>query len=170
MALPVLSALVGAASLLAGRRLYWVFVGAVGFAAAADLAANLAAVESVPLMILISVAAGVGGALLAVFVQRAAVGLAGFLVGGYGAWRLLDTSGLAVPSLFWVLVLLGAVIGVVLTLVLFEWALIFLSSLTGAGIIVQAFSLTDAAVGAAFIILSVIGIAVQASGWAKGRR
>jgi hypothetical protein len=170
MAVTVLSILVGAALLLLGRQLYWLFVAGVGFAVAAGLVARLAQVESVWLLLLIALAAGVVGALLAVGLQRAAIGLAGFLAGGYVVLALLDVAGVQLPVLSWVLALVGAVIGVVLILVVFDWGLIVLSSLAGAGIIVQALDLTTLVTVVGFLVLLAAGIAIQASLLAQERR
>jgi ABC-type lipoprotein release transport system permease subunit len=83
---------------------------------------------------------------------------------------LLDLVELQGPALSWILALVGAVIGVVLTLVLFEWALIVLSSLAGAGVIVQTLDLRRLVTVVAFLILVAIGIAIQASLLAREER
>ena len=168
--MPILSVLIGAASLLAGRRLYWLFVGAVGFAVAADLAVRLAGVDSPWLLILIALAGGIIGAILAVFLQRAAIGLAGFLAGGYIVLAMFELAGVDLPLLPWILALVGGILAVGLTLAVFEWALILLSSLAGAGIIVQAAQLTGSIAWLAFALLLVIGIAIQASSLTTGGR
>jgi hypothetical protein len=163
MAVPVLRILVGAALLLLGCQLYWLFVAGVGFAVAMELVTRFAGIESTALMLLIALAAGIVGALLAVWLQKAAIGLAGFFAGGYAVLALLDLAGTRVPALSWILALVGAVIGVVVTLVVFDWALIILSSLAGAGTIIQALDLTRPMTVAGFLVLLTIGIAVQAS-------
>ncbi|MBS3785141.1 MAG: hypothetical protein KGY78_11935 [Anaerolineae bacterium] len=155
--------LIGAALLLVGRQLYWLFVAGVGFSVAIDLVTRLTEIQSPLLLLAIALAAGLAGALLAVLLQRLAVAIAGFLAGGYVVMALLDLVELQAPTLAWVLALVGAILGVVLTLALFEWALIILSSLSGAGVIIQTLDLSRGATIAAFLILLVIGIAVQAS-------
>lgn len=163
MAMQVVRLLVGAALLLLGRQLYWVFVAGVGFVVAMDLASRLAQVESTLLILLIALSAGVIGALLAVFLQRAAIGIAGLLAGGYVVLLLLEYIGMQTSPLSWVLAFVGGAVGVVLILMLFEWALILLSSLTGAWMITQALNLTRTVTGLAFLVLLVIGVAIQAS-------
>jgi hypothetical protein len=163
MAVPVLRILIGAALLLLGRQLYWLFVAGVGFAVAMELVTRLAQIESTALMLAIALAAGLVGALLAVWLQKAAIGLAGFVAGGYAVLALLELAGIRVPVLSWVLALVGAVIGVVVTLVVFDWGLIILSSLAGAGTVAQALDLTRPLTVAGFLVLLMIGIAVQAS-------
>jgi hypothetical protein len=162
--------LVGAALLLVGRQLYWLFVAGVGFAVAIDLLTRLTQIQSPLLMIIIGLGAGIAGALLAVLLQRLAIAVAGFFAGGYVTLALLDLVELQGPALSWILALVGAVIGVVLTLVLFEWALIVLSSLAGAGVIVQTLDLRRLVTVVAFLILVAIGIAIQASLLAREER
>jgi hypothetical protein len=155
--------LVGAALLLVGRQLYWLFVAGVGFTAAIDLVTRLTEIQSPLLMLVIGLAAGVVGALLATALQRLAIAVAGFFAGGYVTLALLDLVGLQAPTLGWILALVGAFLGVILTVVLFEWGLIILSSLAGAGVIVQAVDLTTTMTLVAFVALLAIGIAIQAS-------
>lgn len=170
MTLSVLNIVAGAAALLAGRRLYWLFVSAVGFIVAADLASRLAGVDQARLVILIALAAGMAGAVLAVFLQRLAIGAAGFLAGGYVVMALLDLAGLDLLALSWVLALIGAIIGLMVILALFEWALIVLSSLAGAGIIVQTLELSGTAAAATFAVLVLVGVVSQGSGSAPATR
>jgi hypothetical protein len=156
--------LVGAALLFLGRQLYWLFVAGVGFVVTMDLVPRLAQVESTVLILIIALAAGIVGALLAVFLQKAGIALAGFLAGGYAVLALLEIGGLELATLAWVLALVGAIIGAVLTVILFDWALIILSSLTGAWMITQGLDpATTLVTGVAFLVLLGIGIAIQAS-------
>jgi hypothetical protein len=163
MIVSITTILVGAALLLLGRQLYWLFVAGVGFAVAMELVTRLARIESAVLMLVIALVAGFLGALLAIGLQKVAIGLAGFFAGGYVALALLGLGGVQAPVLSWVLTLAGAVIGVVLTLMLFDWGLIALSSLAGAGAIVQALDLTRALSVLVFLVLLTGGVALQAS-------
>lgn len=163
MATRAVMILVGAALLLVGRQLYWLFVAGVGFTAAIDLVTRVAEIQSPLLMLIIGLAAGIVGALLAIALQRLAIAVAGFFAGGYVTLALLDLVGLQAPTLDWILGLVGATLGVVLILVLFEWGLIILSSLAGAGVIVQTVDLRTTMRLAAFVALLAIGIAIQAS-------
>ena len=71
--------LAGALLLLFGRRLFWLFVGCVGFIVGFDFASNL--FQGQPQWLLLAIAIGVGllGAIASVFIQRLVVGIAGFL-------------------------------------------------------------------------------------------
>src|ERR1041384_2791841 len=78
--LPLISALVGLALLLFGRRLFWLFVAALGFAIGLQLAPYLS--HNPPLWLSLLLSLGLLGALLAIMLQKLAIGIAGFLVGG----------------------------------------------------------------------------------------
>jgi hypothetical protein len=170
MAVLVLRIVVGAGLLLLGRQLYWLFVAGVGFVAAIGLVSRLAEVQSPWLLLVIALAAGVVGALLAVWLQKAAIGLAGFLAGGYVVLALVDLAGFELPVLSWVLALMGAVIGVVVILVVFDWGLVILSSLAGAGAILRALNLARPMAAVAFLTLVAMGVAVQVSMLAQEKR
>src|SRR3954463_6112389 len=73
----------GAALLVAGRKLFWLFVGAVGFFACARLAQGFLGNEHQDWQLIACLVAGVFGAIFAVFVQKVAVGLAGAGMGVY---------------------------------------------------------------------------------------
>jgi hypothetical protein len=152
--------LLGAALLFFGRRLFWLFVAGVGFVVGAMLAAEWLGKEPEWLIILIALAAGVIGALVSVVLQKLVVAVAGFLAGGYVLYTL--TLGLKYESLVWIAFFLGGVLGAVLVLVLFDWALILLSALIGATVIVQHLTLDRLASAVAFLVLCVLGIVVQA--------
>lgn len=169
MAIQALRFLIGAALLLLGREFYWLFVASVGFVVAADLAPRVVQIEPSILLLVIALAAGVVGALLAVLLQEAAIGLAGFLAGGYAAIALLDLIELPSSPISWILALVGGVIGVVLILALFDWALIILSSITGAWTITRALEVRTLMTGLIFLVLLMIGLAAQASMMRRGR-
>ena len=162
MAIQLLRFLIGTALLILGRQLYWLFVAGVGFVVAMDLVPRLVQIESTALVLALALVAGVVGALLAVFLQRVSIGIAGFFAGAYAALALLDALRLQTPLVWWLLALIGAVTGVVLTLVLFDWALIILSALIGAWMVATSFSLGSGVTWLAFTVLLVIGVAVQA--------
>jgi hypothetical protein len=163
----VLKVLIGIVLLLVGRKLFWLFVAAMGFVVAMDLMVRLfpgPEAGAVTLVALVAgLVAGVIGALLAIFLQQVAVGVAGFLAGGYIVLNLLDVFGLGeMTVLAWVLALVGAVVGLIIALALLEWALIVLSSLSGAGLIAQSMDLSRPVAVLVFVVALVVGIVVQA--------
>ena len=66
--------------------------------------------------------------------------------------------------------MLGGIIGAGLVIVLFDWALIILSSLTGASLIVQNIQFAAYSPALVFIILLIVGIVLQAVQLTADRR
>lgn len=157
----IINVLVGVALLFFGRRAFWLFVAGAGFVAGLALANNILEVpESVGLIIGIGI--GLLAALLAVFVQRFAINLAGFLVGGYIALQLLPMFN--IEGGWWATMLtfiIGGLIGVILVGLFLDWALISLSSLAGAALVTDALNLSSGLGMAAFVVLIVIGVVFQ---------
>ena len=159
--MPAIRIVVGALTLVAGRKLYWLFVGVAGFAVGTTLAATFLAGRSEWLVLVIGLIAGFLGAGLAVFLQRLAIGLAGFLVGGYLVVSAIDALGWRAGVFSWILVLAGAIIGLVFVSSLFDWALIVLSALAGANLVSQAANLRAPFSALLFAVLLVVGVGVQ---------
>ncbi|MBC8505145.1 MAG: DUF4203 domain-containing protein [Anaerolineales bacterium] len=157
----LLRILFGAALLAFGRKLYWLFVGALGFAAASSIATQYLQGMNEWLVLGIALGVGILGALLAMWVQNFAIGLAGFFGGGQIAISFLAFIGMAPRGWYWFPFLIGGVIGMMLVLLFFDWALIILSSLGGASLLTQAFTLPRPTMLLFFIILAVIGIMIQ---------
>lgn len=157
----IVSILVGIAILVAGRRLFWLFVGVVGFIVGLSLAFQLLADQPVWLIWVAALILGLVGIVVAIFVQTAAVGIAGFLAGGYIVVWLAQSLGLALDQWYWLIFIVGGIVGAVLALYLFEAALIVLSSLTGASMIVQAAHFDTLITAILFIVLVVAGILIQ---------
>lgn len=137
----MLRVMLGAFLLGFGRSLYWLFVGGVGFMAANTFASRLLEGPPRSLVLAIALAAGLLGALLAILLQKLAVGLAGFLAGGYFFIVLLDLLRLDYGPVAWILFIVGGILGTILVAALFEVSLIFLSSLSGALLIAQSLRL-----------------------------
>lgn len=155
--------LVGAVLLLFGRRLFWLFVGCIGFIVAFDFAGNLFQGQSQLLVFLIAIGVGLLGAIAAIFLQRLVVGIAGFFAGGY---FLSTVAAVLLHShqqpVHWIAYAVGGIIGAILTLILLDPALILLSSLAGATTISQNAPLSQSDQGILFIALLIFGIIVQA--------
>jgi hypothetical protein len=154
---------VGALALLVGRKLYWFSVAVVGFMAGLTLGARLLAGQPQWLWLLVAVVLGLLGALLAAVAQRVAIALGGCLAGGVVALYLSGLSGLGSSRLALLIFGLGGALGLLLILVVFDWALIALSSLGGASLIVAALSPMRAPWPLIFLGLVVVGVAVQAA-------
>ena len=155
----IINLLLGAVLLVAGRKLFWLFVGVIGFVTGLQLAARF---WNGPewTAIVIGIVVGIIFALLAVFIEALAIGAAGFLAGGFILTTFTNALGLNNGFGFWIVYAIGGIIGLVLILLLFDWALIILSALAGASLIVQSFS--AGAAGWIFILLFIAGILIQA--------
>ena len=163
----ILSLILGVSLLFFGRRLFWLFVGVSGFAAGLALAPQIVSSQSQLGILFIALLFGIIGAFLAIFFEGMAILLAGFLAGGYLTTTLLVSLGASVsadPSISYII---GGIIGLLLVAVLLGWAIIILSALTGAEIIVPLLHASESIHWGAYIVLVVAGIAVQASIWQR---
>jgi outer membrane lipoprotein SlyB len=159
MQYPVAAIIAGLLLLFMGRRLFWLFVALIGFAAGMILSSELFAVHDQLVLLAIGVVCGLIGAMLALFLQRLAIGVAGFLAGAtvgvaVAQWLGLH-AGTMIPGL------IGGVIGGILLSAVFDWALIFLSSIAGASLIIRSINLQASYVIPAFVILALLGIVIQ---------
>lgn len=159
----ILQLLLGLSVLLFGRKIFWLFVGVVGFVAGAWLAALLFQGHPGWPALLFAAACGIAGALLAVLLQRLSIALSGFLAGGYVAAVVLHHLGWVTGIHFWVPFLAGGILGALLMSVIFDPALVVLSSLLGAALIVLPFHLVPLEKGLIFIVLALAGITAQAA-------
>lgn len=150
----------GAAMLIFGRRLFWVFVASAGFIVGALLTAHFLQGHTQPWVLQVTaVACGVVGAVLAVVAQKIAAGVGGALAGAYLSHAIAMATGGA--DMAWLAFLVGGVVGATLLLLLFDWALIALSSLTGAVVLAQHLPAPYPWPALAFLFLLVFGLAIQ---------
>jgi hypothetical protein len=161
----IVGAVIGAVILLFGRKLFWLCVAAVGFAAGVELAPHLVHEPSPLLALTVALVLGLIGALLALFLQKIAIAVLGFLAGGKLAGAIAAAFFIHYAQYSTFIFLAGGVIGAILLLVLFDWALIVVSSLIGAHLIVfqGAVTLPPSGSTIVFIGLTIIGILVQAA-------
>jgi len=162
---PILALVAGVALLIAGRRLFWLFVGLVGF----FTVYRWFAPQPGSGRWLIAILAGLLGIVLAIFLQRLAVALAGFLVGGWFVAGMLGVTLATARGGDLLLVFIGGVIAAVLAVWLFDVALVILSSLAGADLIVLALHPRPGPGKLMIVVLALVGIAVQL-GWTARRR
>ncbi len=160
--------LIGVLLLVLGRNLFWLFVAAIGFLAGASFGARLMPAQSELVILVVAVAVGLIGALLALLVPTAIGVIAGFAAGGYLALTFLDLIGANLGDLTWVPFLVGGVTAAIIVLLLFDWAVIALSSLIGATTIVSALALHGVLAIVIAALLFLVGVAVQTGLW-RGR-
>ena len=157
----VLGLIEGVLLLLLGRRLFWLFVAIIGFVVVYDYFLHALPSVEPTVRIVVAAVAGLVGALLAILVQKLAAAVAGFLVGVYvtAGWLGISTAHLSGPHALELLV--AGVIGALLALFLFDPALVALSSLAGASLIVDALHLVGQTRMLVWAVLLVVGIVVQ---------
>lgn len=154
-------AIVGVLLLFLGRRLYWLFVGGIGFIVGFSVATGLTHRGPDGTALLIGLAAGLLGVFLALVLQRLAVVIAGFLAGAWLGVEFMRAVGSAPAGTPWLPALVGGVVGAVLAAALFDAVLVVLSSLVGAALLADLLGEGLVMRGVVFLLLSVFGIAVQ---------
>lgn len=158
---PLFSIALGAALLLFGRKLFWLFVAALGFAVGVAMTSYVMHQPPPWLALVLGLFLGLAGALIAFVLQKIAVAGAGFLAGGRLAVLLASAFVVAQAQAYWIVFVIGGIIGAVLLLMIFDWALIILSSAEGAHLIATAVRLPERGAGILFIALLALGIVAQ---------
>jgi hypothetical protein len=157
----LLKLLAGIMLLVTGRRLFWLFVGLIGFIGGIHVATRFFPGQPEWMILAVALTAGVFGALIALFLQWLAIGLAGFSAGAYIVASLVHISGWETREIGWLLILAGGIFGTLLIIILFDWALIILSSLAGAALITEIVHIDRGTATLLFIALFIAGIMVQ---------
>lgn len=155
--------LAGICLLMFGRRLFWLFVGITGFLYGLLLGPGFIHNQPGWVILAVAAAAGIIGSVLAIFLQRVVIALAGFSSGAYLAFSLMNSLYPGMGQNAWIVSIVVGVCCAVLFSVFFDWAIILLSSLLGAFLITRSFHEGTQITAIAFTILTVAGIAVQAN-------
>lgn len=153
--------LLGAVMLAAGRNLFWLFLGVVGFILGFDVAERL--LHGPPgVIFVIALVAGAVSAIAAILIQKFAILVGGFITGGYLLPALLQEFGVSTGHYYPLFFIAGGIFGALLLKVFFNWALILLSSAVGSHLVVQSVHPGPQLRKVLFIILLLLGIAIQA--------
>ena len=158
----ILRILLGAAMLFAGRNLFWLFLGVVGFILGFDLAERLVHGQPQGVIFIIAMIAGVACALLAVMLQKFAILAGGFIAGAYLLPALLTEFGSPPGHYYWIFFVVGGVGGAFLLTVFFNSALIVLSSVVGSDLVVRSLHIGHQLGKVLFVFLLLVGIVIQA--------
>lgn len=158
--MPIIKAMLGAVLLFFGRPLYWAFVVVVGFLVGGQLAELALADQAAWVRLIAALVAGGAGVLLAIFAQRFAFALGGLYAGGYLALFVAQTIQPDGNQILWFV--LGGAIGAVIAALIMDWAIIVLSSLVGASVIVTAFAIDPLISMILYLLFVTIGILIQA--------
>ena len=157
-----LNVIIGMLLLFIGRRLFWLFVACVGFASGYHCAQQIWGIHSPVLVLILSIGVGALGAIIAIFFQKAAIVVAGFAAGGYVVLSLSNQFAGLPAQVVWLPYIIGGIIGAIILFFIFDWALIFLSTLTGATLIVQMAAFSPWVEVALFLALVTVGMVFQA--------
>ena len=154
--------LLGVALLVSGRKLFWLFVAAAGFMTGLQVAARtIGGPEWVG--IAIGILFAIGAALLAVFLKTVAIGVAGFLMGGSVLTGIASLFGADTGMLYWGLFLVGGLGGIILIGMFFDLAVIWLSSLAGAYLVMGVIPLDGVWRILTFVAILFAGVIFQSS-------
>ena len=159
----IVQGVIGAALLIFGRKGLALFLTALGAMAGVALAGMYLQHPSNGVMIAAMIIGGLAGFAVAFFIQKVGVFLAGILGGGYAGYALADYMGWLPQGFPWIPVILCALLGIILAHFLLKWALIILSSVVGAYLLVGAFQLSPSLATPIMIVLAAAGIWFQAS-------
>jgi len=163
----IIGVLIGIAILFFGRKLFWLTVAAVGFAVGVEIAPLLVNEPSSLLALLIALVLGILGALLALFIQKVAIAVLGFFAGGKLATAIAAAFFVHYAQYSTIIFVIGGIIGAILLLAVFGWALIVVSSFIGAYLIQSAIVLPPTGSTLVFIGLAIVGIFVQAASFRR---
>jgi len=150
----------GVVLLFLGRHLYTALIGLLGFFFSYAASPDLVVLPS-EYRLIIAVIVGIFSAVLALLLRKFAVFLAGGMLGAGGAVWALSLVELPSDVLFWAALVLAAVLGAWVLHLVFETALVVVSSFIGALLVVAAAGLEGlpARIGVAALI--VVGVVVQ---------
>ena len=163
----IVGVLIGIVILFFGRKLFWLCVAAVGFAVGVQIAPLLVNEASSLLALVIALAFGVLGVLLALFIQKIAIAVLGFLAGGKLATAIAAAFFVQYAQYSTIIFIIGGIVGAILLLAVFGWALIIVSSFIGAYLIQSAIVLPPTGSTLVFIGLAIVGIFVQAASFRR---
>jgi hypothetical protein len=153
---------IGIGLLLAGRRLFWLLIGGVGFIAGLGIAAVFFHGDSSGLQLIVALVTGGLGVLLAIFIQRSAVWLIGFIAGGFLVITMIRMLAIDVWFVYIVAFLMGGFLGALLTSMMFELALVLLSSAVGSILITESLIPKTTVVSLVLmVVLFVLGVVIQ---------
>jgi FAD/FMN-containing dehydrogenase len=162
----LVSLVAGLLLLLAGKKTFWLFLGLAGIAVAIAFVPRIFPDLDQQSLLLVSIAAGIIGGILAFALSRALVWVGGFVAGGYLgviAWQTVVHA----PAFPWVAAVVGGIVGMLVAKFLFDSALVLASSAVGAALLVHVSGLEGTTGLAALVVLTAAGIIVQGRLWPR---
>lgn len=156
-----ISALIGFLTLILGRQYYPVYVGAITFMMAQLVIPQIFPRQSFQSILVASIVAGVITGGLSISLKRILAIVASFFVGGSLVFGAADLLGLGPAFQTWTIYLIAGAVGALLTILVFDFAMIFLSAAYGATLILENLSLHGFSTLVWLILLTIFGIIVQ---------
>jgi hypothetical protein len=157
----ILNLVLGIMLVLSGRKLFWLFVGGMGFVISFSLALQIFSGQPRWVLVLFSILIGIIGIFLTIYLEKAAVILGGFLAGAYLLASLVNVLNMG-HTLGWLTYLVGGILGGLLVAALLEWSLIILSSLVGAVLVMGAVTIKPGLAVIAGFLIFLFGLGIQA--------
>jgi hypothetical protein len=157
----IINLVLGVVLLTTGKKLYWLFVAVIGFVLGLGVATQMK-LDPPWLIFVVALGAGIIGAIMAIFLQRLAISLVGFIVGGYGALQVTGLLGIEAEPSKWMAFIIGGIVGLLLVSSVFNWALYIMSSWAGATLVTGAINLQGTVGLVVFFALFVLGMIIQA--------
>ncbi|HOJ02077.1 MAG TPA: DUF4203 domain-containing protein [Anaerolineaceae bacterium] len=151
----------GVAILILGRKFFWLFTGGIGFYIGYTLAPKILPNQSENVILIVAVVLGLLGVFLAMLVKSAAIGIAGFAAGAYVVYSLIPMINFDLGNYYWLVVIVGGVLGAILAGTMFDWALIILTAACGAMLISTTLNLSFPLSAVVLVVLFLIGLIVQ---------
>lgn len=154
---------VGALLLAFGRRISWLSLALAGFWLGLELSLHFAAQAPLWLQLGASALLGILSAAIALLVVRLGVAVVGFFLGGYGLVSVFERwqPPVELGTWKWLVIVLGALLCALLFALLFDLALVVITSIAGAVLLVAACGLEGAPGVVLVLVLVALGIAFQ---------
>lgn len=160
---------IGLVSLFFGRRIYWVFVGIAGFLLGLIVGPILFSGLDPSWQPWIYLILAVVFALLSIFLNKLMIAISGAI--GLGIIVFLFTQPYLQQWAAITLAVVGGIIGLIISWLLFAWALMIFSSLVGASLAASGIAALIPDIAGfdwlIFILLFVIGLIFQIVQWSK---
>ena len=156
----ILDLIFGFLLVFVGRNLFWLCVGIIGFLIGVQCAEALGYFNGWMALLMPFALGSVGVVLAMSFEWFMMIFGIGFLGGGYLLMNIFPSIAQQDPY-SWLIFVVGGIVGMCLMIITFDWTLIFISSLFGAMLIVNAFHGPEQLRDLLFIGSMLTGIVVQ---------
>jgi hypothetical protein len=157
----LITILLGFILLVGGNQLYWLFVGAAGFFLGIAITEWIGFNQSLWQQLTFALAAGLAATFLSYYQRKIFVYLAGFLAGGYFITSMPAVLGWNEILSGWQAFVLAGALTTLGLILIYDLALIVISSLCGAAMIAQNLTFGSISSQAMFVVLILFGVIAQ---------